>query len=258
MKSILLVDDDTFFLDLLTIYLNREGFTSIKARSVAEAKNIMKEHTPLVVCSDLAMSGASGFDLLEYTQKKFPNTPFIIMSAYDKNAFWDEAMRRGAILAISKCQIRVLEESIINYANQSLIDNERIFLHHLLYLHKDKTSGELLKAALMQRKYRVTLSMDIADALSTLIESTEIKMILCDSSLDGESALDFLKELHENTLLHLLKEDVPPCIVILENDYSIQEDTFLNEGAYDCITEPIYFPTLLDTLEDYFKLSKNC
>lgn len=60
----------------------------------------------------------------------------------------------------------------------------------------------------------MTFSMDIAASLSELIESTEIKMTLCDSSFDGGYMLVFLKELRENTLLHLLRDDVRPCIVI--------------------------------------------
>lgn len=254
MKPILLVDDDIIFLDLLAASLKRKGFAVIKASSVAEAKNILKEHTPLLICSDLVMPKESGFDLLDFIHNRFPNIPFIVMSAHDKEFFSDEAIRLGAVYAISKCQTRLLEENIIKFANQSLPINERIVPHRLLYLHKDKTSGEVLRAALLQRQYHVTLSMNIADALSELIESSEIKLILCDSSFDEGSALDLLKELRENTLLHLLRADIPPCIVILQKCDSIQEGAYLQEGAYDCIPEPIYFPTLLASLENYFEL----
>lgn len=87
MKPILLVDDDIIFLDLLAASLKRKGFAVIKASSVAEAKNILKEHTPLLICSDLVMPKESGFDLLDFIHNRFPNIPFIVMSAHDKEVF---------------------------------------------------------------------------------------------------------------------------------------------------------------------------
>ena len=45
-----------------------------------------------------------------------------------------------------------------------------------------------------------------------------------------------------------------PCVMIRPQDDPIPEGAYLQEGAYYCIPGPIYFPTLLTALEDYFEL----
>lgn len=42
--------------------------------------------------------------------------------------------------------------------------------------------------------------------------------------------------------------------MIRPQDDPIPEVAYLQEGAYGCIPELIYFPTLLTALEEYFKL----
>ena len=49
-------------------------------------------------------------------------------------------------------------------------------------------------------------------------------------------------------------DDEEKSVALRPEDDPIPEGAYLQEGAYDCIPEPIYFPTLFTALEDYFEL----
>ena len=49
-------------------------------------------------------------------------------------------------------------------------------------------------------------------------------------------------------------DDEEKSVALRPEDDPIPEGAYLQEGAYDCIPEPIYFPTLFTALDDYFEL----
>lgn len=78
---LLLVDDDTSLLKLLTIRLEAEGFAVFTAESAEEALVLLRNEPVNVVVSDLRMEGASGLDLFEQIRHYHSGLPVIIMSA---------------------------------------------------------------------------------------------------------------------------------------------------------------------------------
>ena len=64
MKRILIVDDNTEFLQTLSTVLSGD-FDTIKAKGVKEALDILQEITVDAVCSDFNMEDGTGLDLLE-------------------------------------------------------------------------------------------------------------------------------------------------------------------------------------------------
>lgn len=70
-RKILIVDDDTLFLNLLAKALRKRGHIVTTASCVQEAKNaIMTE------------ADGTGFELLNYIRTSFTELPVIIMSSY--------------------------------------------------------------------------------------------------------------------------------------------------------------------------------
>lgn len=78
---LLLVDDDTSLLKLLTIRLEAEGFAVLTADSAETALQMLRNHPVELVITDLRMEGASGLDLFEQIRHFYPGLPVIIMSA---------------------------------------------------------------------------------------------------------------------------------------------------------------------------------
>ena len=79
MKRILVVDDNTEFLQTLSTVLSGD-FDTIKATGVMDALNTLKTITVDAICSDFNMKDGTGLDLLEKIRQKGLKTPFLLMS----------------------------------------------------------------------------------------------------------------------------------------------------------------------------------
>lgn len=79
--QILLVDDDTSLLKLLSIRLEAEGYKVQTAESAEQALQILRNDPLDLVITDLRMEGASGLDLFEQISHFHQGLPVIIMSA---------------------------------------------------------------------------------------------------------------------------------------------------------------------------------
>jgi DNA-binding NtrC family response regulator len=81
MKKILVIDDDTSFLETLSSYLKETGFIVMSAKSAIIGLEIIRTTTPDLVISDVRMPGLSGIELA-YVLKGFKyNIPLILISA---------------------------------------------------------------------------------------------------------------------------------------------------------------------------------
>lgn len=85
MKRILVVDDNTEFLQTLSTVLSGD-FDTIKATGVKEALDILQAVTVDAICSDFNMKDGTGLDLLEKIRQKGLKTPFLLMSGDDSRA----------------------------------------------------------------------------------------------------------------------------------------------------------------------------
>ena len=80
-NHLLLVDDDTSLLKLLSIRLEAEGYRVQTAHSAEEAIPLLRNEPIELMVTDLRMDGASGLELFEQVRHFHPGLPVIIMSA---------------------------------------------------------------------------------------------------------------------------------------------------------------------------------
>ena len=85
MKRILVVDDNTEFLQTLSTVLSGD-FDTIKATGVMDALNTLKTITVDAICSDFNMKDGTGLDLLKTIRQKGLKIPFLLMSGDDSRA----------------------------------------------------------------------------------------------------------------------------------------------------------------------------
>lgn len=64
MRKILLVDNDITFIWGLKKYLQRRVYAVETAATLAEAREMIKQEVPLLICSDLCLPDGSGLELL--------------------------------------------------------------------------------------------------------------------------------------------------------------------------------------------------
>lgn len=83
-EKILIVDDDKEILNLISIYLNNEGYTVIKAMDGNTALKLVEEERPKLVVLDIMMPGIDGLEVVRRIRQSL-NIPIILLSAKVQN-----------------------------------------------------------------------------------------------------------------------------------------------------------------------------
>jgi DNA-binding response OmpR family regulator len=102
-KTILIIDDSNTALILLEWSLTNEGYKTLIAPSVEEARKIIAENKPDLILLDLFMPEISGYDFLKMIPElNLKNIPVIVVSAYDDKESVKLTLELGAAEFISK------------------------------------------------------------------------------------------------------------------------------------------------------------
>ena len=101
MPRALILDDDVGFLVGIAELVEREGFTTVTANTVAQARTLLTEDPPDVVISDLMLPDGSGIDLLDGIPPG-ARTEFIVITGHASVDSVIEALRRGVLDYLTK------------------------------------------------------------------------------------------------------------------------------------------------------------
>lgn len=96
MKRLLLIDDDTDFLHMLTRVLNRRGFTVTPAATPEEARKYISEQPPDLAVVDMKLQQTSGLELIEPLRRANEAMRIVVLTGYASIATTVEAIKRGA------------------------------------------------------------------------------------------------------------------------------------------------------------------
>ena len=96
MKKILLVEDDTFLIDLYVTKLEESGLKVDAARDGQEALDIVKKKKFDLIILDLLMPNMNGWDFLKKIRDSGLKTKVIIVSNYDQEIERQRALQAGA------------------------------------------------------------------------------------------------------------------------------------------------------------------
>ena len=80
MKTILVVDDERNILDLVRLYLEKDGFAVVTAATGDEALALHLRHDPDLVILDLMLPGRDGFDVCREIRRR-GETPVMMLTA---------------------------------------------------------------------------------------------------------------------------------------------------------------------------------
>lgn len=99
---ILIVDDDPFFLRVMSRILEREHFAVETAPGIEAAGDILGTRAFDVIISDLRLPDGDGVDLVESLRRSGNLTPVVILTAYGEVDSYLEAMNAGATEYLNK------------------------------------------------------------------------------------------------------------------------------------------------------------
>src|SRR3990172_6877417 len=79
-KKVLVVDDDVKTVELVKLYLNRDGYRVLTAHDGIEALRLARESQPDLIVLDLMLPGMSGLDVCR-TLRNESDVPIIMLTA---------------------------------------------------------------------------------------------------------------------------------------------------------------------------------
>jgi two-component system, NtrC family, response regulator PilR len=103
MKSrILVVDDEESIREFLEIMLKKEGYEVTTAEDGARAKDILTKKSFDMIVSDLQMPNMTGIELLKHVKESYPETVFMLITAFGTTETAVDAMKMGAYDYVTK------------------------------------------------------------------------------------------------------------------------------------------------------------
>lgn len=93
--TILLLDDDLTFCEVLARALRRRGFTVFSAQTIAEAVAQSEEHRPQFAVIDLKIAQESGLAAAETLLARLPQLRILMLTGYSSIATAVSAIKRG-------------------------------------------------------------------------------------------------------------------------------------------------------------------
>jgi two-component system, NtrC family, response regulator AtoC len=102
LNSILVVDDDPGFRQLLETILTADGYAVESAAKVADARRAISARSFRLVISDLKLPDGDGLDVQKWLLDRAPAVPFVLITGFGTVATAVEAMKRGALDFLEK------------------------------------------------------------------------------------------------------------------------------------------------------------
>jgi len=142
-KKILIVDDDEFFIEFESAFLQREHFRILEARNGETALDVMRKRKPDLVLLDLYMPGMDGMEVVVRARAEgMMDLPIIMVSKEEDHAKIRELMEAGATDFLTKpIEIEELLEKVNNFLNEAHRSGHRLPVKIKL---RYRTLGELM------------------------------------------------------------------------------------------------------------------
>lgn len=100
--SLLIIDDDTVFCDVLAKAMTKRGFIVTCAHAIEDALKLAETSTPEYAIIDLKLSSESGLVLVEKLKTLDPGTRIVMLTGYASIATAIEAIKLGATHYLAK------------------------------------------------------------------------------------------------------------------------------------------------------------
>jgi two-component system response regulator RegA len=102
LPSLLIVDDDTVFCEVLAEALGKRGYTVSSAHNVDDGLELAKKEPPEYAVVDLRMPGKSGLEMVSELKKLDEHTRIVVLTGYASISTAVEAIKLGAIHYLAK------------------------------------------------------------------------------------------------------------------------------------------------------------
>ncbi len=241
MNSILIIEDDEYFRDLLKQLFEAEDYTVLVASNSRGALKILQEENPDLIITDIIMEDIDGLEIIMEIKKKSPEKPIIAISgggSIGPKAYLSSAKALGADFTFRK-----------PFSTDKMLDAVKSIMttsiRKILVIEDDDNFREMLKQILEVEGYKVIEASDGRTALKILQEENP-DLIITDIIMEDIDGLEIIME---------IKEDRPTRpIIAISGGGSIGPSAYLSSakvlGADHTFTKPFSFEDIQSTLKE--------
>ena len=216
---IVVIDDDANVRHLMERFLTREGFTVYTAADGISGVELVREHRPMAVTSDIMMPGMDGWGVLSAIKNdpEIADIPVIMLTMGDTQEL---GFALGAFDFLSKPLDR----------QQLLRALQRINLPagptaNILVVEDDPDTRELLHRTLEREGWLVRVAVDGVDALES-IATSKPDLILLDLMMPRLDGFGVLTALRENDAWAQI-----PVVILTAKDLTLDERMTLSQSS---------------------------
>ncbi|WP_165894385.1 response regulator [Sphingobacterium alimentarium] len=214
-RTILIIEDDINFADILKGFAEEYGFHVIVAHDGAKGINMAKMHMPSAIILDVMLPIADGWEVLRTLKddEQTKHIPIHMMSAatFSKKDF----IERGAIGFMHK---PVTEETI-----QKTFENININISNsvkkILLVEDQELQSEFIKNSFSGHNINVIQTFSLSSAWAKLNEEKNIDCIILDLSLPDGNGLDLIERIKDNEAL----SQIP---IIINTAYELPKEQY--------------------------------
>jgi len=120
--TLLIVDDDAVFRDVLARAMAKRGYAVVTAADTASGLDVAAATDPAYAIVDLKMPGASGLAFVEALHRRVPSARIVVLTGYASIATAVEAVKLGATDYLAKPAAPDEVAAALNRAADSTID----------------------------------------------------------------------------------------------------------------------------------------
>lgn len=234
--NILLVDDETINLDVLSRLIEREGYLVSRAQSGEKALCMMEVQQFDLVILDVFMPDMDGIAVLKKIKAnpKIRDTPVIMLSADSSSKLVRKCLLLGAGDFLTKPLIMKLARNRIefNLRSQALAAPTTGSALTILLVDDHPLNISLLEHLITKLGHQAITATSGKEALRKLNEK-ELDMVLLDIVMPDMSGIEVLTEIRKTYTPNQL-----PVIMVTAEDNSAIMLEAVAEGANDYVTKP--------------------
>ncbi|WP_069659071.1 response regulator [Arcticibacter eurypsychrophilus] len=225
LHTLLIIEDDVVFADILKEYAIDRGFSPILAFQGDTGFQMALEHKPDAIVLDIMLPILDGWAVLKKL-KADPLTrdiPVHLMSARDETN--SKAKKEGAVGFLKK----PVEKGQLDHAFDILIDNSgKEKTKRVLLIEDNEIQSDALVAQFKSKNIKVKQAFNGKEALAILEEDSDFDCLILDMKLPDISGVDLLERIKSDERLL----DIPVVInTAMELDKDILADVIKHTNA---------------------------
>jgi signal transduction histidine kinase/DNA-binding response OmpR family regulator len=214
---ILIIDDDATVRDVIGRFLEREGFSVVKADGGKEGLRMARELHPAAVTLDIMMPDLDGWTVLAAIKgdPELVDLPVVLMTIVDEK-------NRGYALGAAEYLVKPVDRHKLFNVLRTLCGSAG---RPILMVDDDDAGRRQMRAALEQQGWTVIEAGDGREALTRLSEAQPAVIIL-DLMMPQMDGFEFLEEMR-----HKAEWRDIPVVVVTAKDLTDTDRVRLNGGV---------------------------